>query len=604
MKFYTWSILVALTAACASAPEVATQPQEPLKSAQDDPITFLRSAEAELAILARHEERATFLKGTDETDDHSLLQKEASELARMRRVALAKEAARFNGLSLLDETRRKLDLIKLAELLPPPSEQAKSAELAKVISQIERNYTSAANCTDRSPCRTKTELYDVMERSRDPQALLSAWQAWRAPARDVRAPYARMVQLANLGAQEIGYDDLTKLWQSAYDMPSDEFAKEYERLWDQVRPLYKAMHCHVRAKLRDVYGELVPENGLVPAHLFGNMWAQYWDALSPIVGPTAQHHIDLTALLNSRAYEALQMVRAAERFFMSLGFTPLPDSFWKRSMLVQLSGRKSDCQGYASPVDLPDRDVRIKMCVRVNERDFQTIHHELGHIYYYLAYADQPFLFQGGANPGFHEAIGDSIALSITPAYLQAIGLLDQAPSENEDLPFLFHTALNKIPQLAMAVVVDTWRRRVFSGEIPPDRYNEAWWDLRRTYQGMAPPLPRTEQDFDAGMFYHVAFNIPYDRYFVAAILQFDFHRALCEAAGYKGVLHRCSIFGSHEAGKRLKDTLALGASRPWPDALASLTGRRKIDASSVGDYFKPVVTWLVEQNEERNCGW
>lgn len=566
---------------------------------------FVERAEAELETLAHHEERAAFLNYTDETLDHARLKAEASKIAAARGVAFAKEAACFDGQELPDDVKRKLARMKLAVTVPAPDDPTLSQALSDYISTIETNYTSAASCSDRSPCRPKEDLYNIISTSTDPVELLAAWNEWRSPARAIRESYQQMVEIANKGARELNYADVGALWRSHYDMPPDAFRDEYQRLWDQVQPLYNQLHCHVRARLREQYGEIVPEHGLIPAHLLGNMWAQYWTAIDSRVGPgSTGERISITKLLEEKRFTPRDMVRTGESFFNSLGFSKLPGSFWDRSMLIKPEDRKVNCQGYASPIDPAGGDVRMKMCIKVNEKDFYIIHHELGHIYYYLSYANQPYLFQDGANPGFHEAIGDAVALSITPKYLKTIGLLDNLPDEAEDLAYLFRTALDKIPRMAMSIVIDQWRWKVFKGEIRPDRYNEGWWDLRQSYQGLSPPVPRTDADFDAGMFYHVSYNVPYDRYFVAQILQFDFHRALCDAAGNKEALHRCSIYGNREAGKRLAEALALGASWPWPDVLEKIADRRQIDASSVVKYFEPVMAWLKQQNQGRQCGW
>jgi peptidyl-dipeptidase A len=245
------------------------------------------------------------------------------------------------------------------------------------------------------------------------------------------------------------------------------------------------------------------------------------------------------------------------------------------------------------------------MCIESKEEHLRTLHHELGHIYYYLTYANQPYLFQDGANPGFHEALGDTLGLSITPAYLRKIGLAaSEAGKDSDDLSYLMRVALEKVPALAMSIVVDTWRWKVYAGEIPTDKYNEGWWAQVRKYQGMAPPVPRSEKDFDAGMFYHVSYGVPYDRYFTAGLLEFDFYRALCKAAGHTGELHRCSFYGSPAAGAKLRAAMALGMSKPWPDTLEQLTGSREIDGSALVEYLAPVQAWLKEQNKGRRCGW
>ena len=413
------------------------------------------------------------------------------------------------------------------------------------------------------------------------------------------------VEIANQGAGELRYRDLGALWRAHYDMPPEALLAEYERLWKQVEPLYLALHCHARARLREKYGDLVPERGSIPAHLLGDMWAQQWTGIEALVGPGGSGRaIDITRLLKEKNYD------------------PRRHGFDRRAVLYVLTIREAArkvlaavhvCQAGRPTLRRPGIGLaRRSQKRRRAAEDGHRSHGEgseddlprAGTLYYFLAYADQPFLFQESPNPGFHEAVGDAIALSITPEYLSAIGLLDRVPPEDEDLSYLFHTALDRIPRLAMAIVVDTWRWKVFSGEIPPERDNAEWWALRRKYQGVSPPSTRTEEDFDAGMFYHVSHNIPYDRYFTALLLQFDFHRALCEAAGHSGSLHRGSIYGSRKAGQRLREALALGASRPWPDVLEQLTGERQLNASSLVEYFAPVMAWLNQPNRGRQVGW
>jgi peptidyl-dipeptidase A len=249
-------------------------------------------------------------------------------------------------------------------------------------------------------------------------------------------------------------------------------------------------------------------------------------------------------------------------------------------------------------------DLRVKMCISKTADYFQTIHHELGHNFYQRAYNKQPFLYKNSANDGFHEAVGDTIALSVTPSYLVKIGMLDKEPPASADIPLLLRDALDKVAFLPFGIMIDKWRWKVFSGEVPPAGYNKAWWDLRRQYQGIAPPNNRTEADFDPGAKYHIAANVPYARYFLARILQFQFHRALCKAIDYKGPLNRCSIYDNKEAGKRLQEMLAMGASRPWQDALEKISGSREMDASAILDFYAPLKTWLDEQNRGQKIGW
>jgi peptidyl-dipeptidase A len=395
------------------------------------------------------------------------------------------------------------------------------------------------------------------------------------------------------------------MWRSEYDMPPDAFAREVDRLWGQVRPLYLSLHAYVRRKLREQYGaEAVPAQGPIPAHLLGNMWAQQWNNIYPLVAPPGgDPGIDLTQILRARKVDEKEMVRYGERFFTSLGFAPLPQTFWERSLFTKPRDREVVCHASAWDVDNED-DLRIKMCIEITAEDFSTIHHELGHNFYQRAYKEQPFLFRDSANDGFHEAIGDAVALSITPAYLQQLGFIEQQPDPSKDLGLLMQLALDKVAFVPFGLLVDQWRWKVLAGETPPGRYNASWWELREKYQGVKAPVARSEADFDPGAKYHVPANVPYTRYFLAHILQFQFHRSLCQAAGYQGPLNRCSIYGNKEAGARLKKMLEMGLSRPWPDALEAMTGQREMDATAMLDYFAPLQKWLDEQNAGQPVGW
>jgi peptidyl-dipeptidase A len=444
-----------------------------------------------------------------------------------------------------------------------------------------------------------------MARSRDAKQLEEVWTGWHAIARPMRKDFVRYVELANKGARELGFADTGALWGSKYDMAPDAFAKELDRLWSQVRPLYVALHTYMRTKLREKYGPgVVPEKGPIPAHLLGNMWAQSWDNLYEDVAPAnADPGYNLTDILKTKKIDALEMVRIGERFFTSLGFGPLPKTFWERSLFLKPRDREVVCHASAWDVDNVN-DLRIKMCIDITDEDFTTIHHELGHNFYQRAYNQQPFLFRDSANDGFHEAIGDTIALSITPEYLVKIGMLDKAPDQSRDIGLLMKRALEKVAFLPFGLLIDQWRWKVFAGEIKPEQYNSSWWDLRLKYQGVAAPGNRSEADFDPGAKYHVASNVPYTRYFLAHVLQFQFHRALAQAAGCKSPLHRCSIYDNKEAGARLIKMLEMGQSRRWQDALFAMTGTRQMDATAMMDYFAPLKKWLDEQNKGKPSGW
>ena len=571
-----------------------------------DARQFLDEVEKQGLVLGVESSRADWVKSNFITSDTEALAARADERAINAGVVWAKRAADFNGVALPEDMARKMKLLRVALTVATPSNPKDSAELTTIVAAMEGVYGKGKYCP-KGPdaCLDLEDLSKIMATSRDPKELLDAWTGWHAIAKPIREPYARYVQLANKGARELGFADTGAMWREKYDMPPDDFAKEMDRLWNQVRPLYLSLHTYVRSRLREKYGAaVVPETGPIPAHLLGNMWAQSWENIYPLVAPpqTAASY-DLTSILKARNTDAKQMVRYGEGFFKSLGFAPLPDTFWERSLFVKPRDRDVVCHASAWDVDLVN-DLRIKMCIDITAEDFLTIHHELGHNFYQRAYNQQPLLFRDSANDGFHEAVGDTIALSVTPEYLVKLGLLEKAPGTDGDIGQLLHKALEKIAFLPFGLMIDKWRWQVFSGQITPEQYNKAWWDLRLKYQGIAPPNTRTEADFDPAAKYHVAANVPYARYFLADILQFQFHRALSQIAGCKDPLYRCSIYGNQEAGKRLNAMLAMGESQPWPEELAALTGSKQMDATAILDYFAPLQKWLDEQNKGKTAGW
>ncbi|HRI07369.1 MAG TPA: M2 family metallopeptidase [Nannocystaceae bacterium] len=574
-----------------------------------DARAFVDRVDADLRELLVAASAAEWEKNTNITDATEAAAAKANEKVMEYLGRAIREAGDFGTVGDPD-TYRKLHLLGVTSSPPPaPSDAAKREELAALGSKMEGIYGKGKHCVTKGKketCRDLGELSDVIAASRDYDELLDAWKGWHQIAREIRPLYARFVALANEGAHELGAADLGQLWRAAYDMTPAQFEAESERLWEQVQPLYEQLHCYVRAELGEKYGTgRVPQDGLIPAHLLGNMWAQEWGNIYPLVTPyPGKTSIDVTAALKSAGYDEIKMVKLGESFFTSLGLDPLPQTFWERSMFQKPEGREVVCHASAWDVNLND-DLRIKMCIKINAEDMVTIHHELGHNYYYHYYYKLPVLFQNGAHDGFHEAIGDAIALSITPRYLKKIGLIDRVAKDKEAvINQMMQDALDKIGFLPFGKLIDQWRWDVFSGKITPDRYNAGWWELRAKYQGVAPPEPRSEEDFDAGAKYHIPANVPYTRYFLARILQFQFHKALCEAAGHEGPLHECSIYGSKEAGARLQAMLELGASRPWPDALEALTGSRQMDAGPMIEYFEPLSEWLAEQNKGRTCGW
>ena len=564
---------------------------------------FLGDAEKRLMDLSIKAGRADWVKSTFITDDTETLAAEANENLIAATTELAEQAGRFEKLDLSPEAKRKLKLLKLSLTLPAPKDPALRGELTKLTASMEGEYGKGKYCPDgdKGKCLSLPDLEQIMTTSRDPEELKKAWVGWHQIAIPIKKEYVRFVELSNQGATEMGFKDTGAMWRSKYDMEPDAFAAEMERLWQQVKPLYDSLYTYTRHKLSEKYGkDVVSEDKPIPAHLLGNMWAQTWGNIYPLLAPAnADRGYDLTQILKSKNTDAKQMVRYGEGFFTSVGFDQLPQTFWERSLFLKPADREVVCHASAWDIDF-EKDVRMKMCIQINEEDFSVVHHELGHNYYQMAYDKQPFLFRDGAIDAFHEAIGDTIALSVTPAYLKQLGFIDKVPDERADMGFLLNRALDKVAFLPFGYLVDQWRWKVFSGEVKPDGYNKEWWALREKYQGVAPPVPRSEQDFDPGAKYHVPANTPYARYFLAAILQFQFHRALCREAGFSGPLYQCSIYGNKKAGEKLKAMLAMGTSQPWPAELKAMTGEDKMDATAIIDYFAPLKAWLDEQNKTK----
>ena len=612
------ALLVALvlgTAACSESDNVSQSNAAPTKAVSQQTntidassaIAFINQAEADLAQLSIEANRAEWIYSNFITEDTAALSAAMGEKVISTSVRYATEAAKYANVELDPINARKLNSLRSSLVLPAPLDPLKNAELAKISSELNGLYGKGKYCFADGKCLTQPELSNLMAESNDPAVLLEAWQGWRDIAKPMRPLFEREVELANEGARDLGYQDLSELWRSQYDMKPEDFSAELDRLWGQIKPLYDSLHCYVRGELNEKYGdEVAPKTGPIPAHLLGNMWAQQWGTIYNSVAPdNADPGYNVTALLAENNYDEVKMVKQAEGFFTSLGFDKLPDSFWSRSMFVQPQDRDVVCHASAWDLDNLD-DIRIKMCIQKTSEDFTVIHHELGHNFYQRAYKEQPFIFKNSANDGFHEAIGDTIALSITPKYLQQIGLLDTVPDADKDIGLLLKQALDKIAFMPFGLMIDQWRWQVFNGTIKPEQYNQAWWQLREKYQGVKAPIARTEMDFDPGAKYHVPGNVPYTRYFLAHVLQFQFHKALCDIAGDTGPVHRCSIYGNKEAGAKLNEMLEMGASQPWPEALNVVTGTKQMDAKAVLDYFAPLQVWLDEQNTQasRQCGW
>jgi peptidyl-dipeptidase A len=583
----------------------AIQAQAASKPTVADAEQFMKQAQARLNEIGVKAARASWVQENFITDDTQALSADVQDQLTAATTELIEQAKRFDGLSLPPELARQFMLLRLSLTAPAPKDPALRKEMMQIAASLDGDYGKGKYCRKPDDCLDITAIERIMGESQDPNELKDLWVGWHKVGAPMRPRYSRFVQLSNQGAQELGFKDTGALWRAGYDMTPEQFSAEIERLWQQVRPLYISLHTYVRARLVQKYGpQVVPPDGPIPAHLLGNPWAQEWGNIFPILGLNENSRgYDLTALLQAKNLDAKGMVRYGEGFYKSLGFAPLPETFWTRSLLTKPRDRDVVCHASAWDIDNFD-DLRVKMCIQIRADDFVTIHHELGHNMYQRAYENQPFLFKNGANDGFHEAIGDTIALAITPDYLKTIGLLAKAPPADSDIPLLLNQALDKVAFLPFGLMIDQWRWKVFSGEIAPADYNKAWWALRLKYQGVAPPVARSEADFDPGAKYHVPANVPYTRYFLARILQFQFYRALCQASGYTGPLNRCTFYGSKEAGAKFNKMLEMGQSKPWPDALEALTGQRQMDATAILDYFAPLQKWLDEQNKGQKAGW
>jgi peptidyl-dipeptidase A len=589
-------LAIAYPAAASEAPGAPT-----ITEAQE----FILNAEKRLEVLNTRASFADWVLSTYIIYDTEKLAADTYSELTAEIARLAGEAKKYESLNLPYDVQRKILLLKLGVSAPAPKDPQEQKELAEIGSWLEGVYGKGKYCPTKDTCMTLQDMEEVMRTSSDPKILLDVWKGWRTISPPMKEKYSRFAELSNKGARDLGFKDTGVLWRSGYEMTPEEFALELDRLWNQVKPLYDALHTYVRSRLVQKYGkEVVGDDGLIPAHLLGNMWSQSWDNIYELVAPPQSNPgFDLTQILQARKTTEIDLVKMGERFFTSLGFEPLPQTFWERSQFTKPKDREVVCHASANNVENPT-DLRIKMCIKIDEDNFSTIHHELGHDFYFQAYGHQSLFFRDSANDGFHEALGDTIALSVTPEYLKKIGLLETVPGSEGDLGLLLKKALERVAFLPFGLLVDRWRWKVFSGEVGSKNFNQAWWDLVRQYQGIKPPVARSEKDFDPGAKYHIPANVPYTRYFLASILQFQFYRELCRETGYTGPLHRCSFYQNKKAGAKLQKMMAMGISRPWPEALEALTGKRQMDATAIIDYFAPLKAWLDEQNKGQSVAW
>ena len=602
MKNFLSLILIIIVTSCAPSSEQTPSNQDleeflanvELENKKDGPVIY----------------SASWISSNFITYDSQKVIADYGTKSTLKSLERSREAASFDGLDTSKENQRMLNILKSSFVMPPPLDEELASELSEITTSLEAMYGSGEYCFDGEECYDLEAFESIIDNSRDPKELLRAWEGWHEIGKPMKPMYMRMVDIGNQGSVDLGYEGLSDLWFSKYDMPAEDFLDDTDRVWSEVKPLYDALHCHVRAKLNEHYGdEVISKTGPLPVHMLGNMWGQSWSNIYDLVyeEKSDSKYIDVTKIINEKSLSEIEMVEYAEDFFISMGFKPLPKTFWERSLFVKPRDRSVVCHASAWNLDPANNDLRIKMCIEKNEEDFITIHHELGHIFYYQAYNHIPTVFQAGANDGFHEAFGDLLTLSITPDYLVDIGFISEDDAEEakqDPIGLLMKQALDGVVIVPWALMLDKWRSGVFDGEIDESNLNSSWWSLREEYQGINTSYERSENYFDPGAKYHIPGNTPYTRYYLASIMQYQFHEALCNLIDYDGYLHECSIYGNKEAGDRIITTMAMGQSLPWQDAFENLTGSRQLSGKSIMNYYAPLKEWLDEENKNRTCGW
>ena len=602
MKNFLSLILIIIVTSCAPSSEQTPSNQ--------DLEEFLANVESENKKDGPVIYSASWISSNFITYDSQKVIADYGTKSTLKSLERSREAASFDGLDISKENQRMLNILKSSFVMPPPLDEELASELSEITTSLEAMYGSGEYCFDDEECYDLEAFESIIDNSRDPKELLRAWEGWHEIGKPMKPMYMRMVDIGNQGSVDLGYEGLSDLWFSKYDMPAEDFLDDTDRVWSEVKPLYDALHCHVRAKLNEHYGdEVISKTGPLPVHMLGNMWGQSWSNIYDLVyeeKPDSKY-IDVTKIINEKSLSEIEMVEYAEDFFISMGFKPLPKTFWERSLFVKPRDRSVVCHASAWNLDPANNDLRIKMCIEKNEEDFITIHHELGHIFYYQAYNHIPTVFQAGANDGFHEAFGDLLTLSITPDYLVDIGFISEDDAEEakqDPIGLLMKQALDGVVIVPWALMLDKWRSGVFDGEIDESNLNSSWWSLREEYQGINTSYERSENYFDPGAKYHIPGNTPYTRYYLASIMQYQFHEALCNLIDYDGYLHECSIYGNKEAGDKIISTMAMGQSLPWQDAFENLTGSRQLSGKSIMNYYAPLKEWLDEENKNRTCGW
>ncbi|XP_045110504.1 angiotensin-converting enzyme-like isoform X5 [Portunus trituberculatus] len=576
--------------------------------AEEEAVQLLGDYHKEAGHVLNEYAKALWDYATNITLHNTERKKEASARTRQFKDKWSKRSRNLADLDLTNDTRR---MIKKAFQIQLNEEDGRN--LSQVLSNMSTIYSTAQVCLHGKGCvGLDPDLTNLMANSRNYSELLEIWKGWReSVSREIKPYYLQYLDLMNKMARLNNFSDAGEMWRDKYETPAFEAAME--DLYKEVRPLYLLIHAYVRRRLRQHYPQIEPR-GALPACVLGDMWGRFWRNISPLVTPYPDlTQLDVTSELVRLNHTPHTMFRMGGEFFTSMGLKPLPNTFWTRSMLVKPEGREVVC--HPTAWDFYDgKDFRIKMCTQVNMEDLQTIHHELGHVQYFMEYAHLPLTYRNGANGGFHEAIGELVGMVVeTPQYLTKIGLLPHRPAGPEmEVNQLMWAALQTVTTLPFHLVRDVWRWRVWRGDVEEAKYNEDFWRLMLEYAGVKPPVPRTDKDLDPPALFHVANNYDMIRYFTRTILQFQILEGLCRAAGHQGPLHTCDLHGSEKAGRLLASGLALGSSKPWPEVLKVLTGSSTMSTKPLREFFAPLEHWIrtegLRDNEtkesEQGVGW
>lgn len=442
---------------------------------------------------------------------------------------------------------------------------------------------------------TPNQIDSTLRSSKDIADRRAYWEASKAVGPTLKPGIMNLRDLRNQTVQALGYPDFFTYQVSDYSMTTDEMLQMTDNLLRQIRPLYRELHTWARYELAKRYAVPVPEQ--LPAHWLSNRWGQNWsDLVSPSDGPSPDDAF--------KGKTAEWVVRSSEDFYKSLGFSALPTSFYEKSSLYPLpadASYKKNTHASAWHLDL-ENDLRSLMSVEPNAYWWETSHHELGHIYYYVSYTrpEIPLVLRSGANRAYHEAIGSLIGLASTQRpFLVGRGLVT-ASAGGDGRTQLLREALNYIVFMPWSAGVMTrFEHELYARNLPADQWNARWWELARRYQGIVPPTARGEQFADGLTKTHINDDPgQYYDYALSFALLFQMHNHIA-----KNILNQdprnTNYYGNTGVGDFLRTLMAPGASRPWRDVLRETTGQ-ELNANAMMEYFAPLYGWLQEQNRGR----